>query len=206
MQVEAAYDVLLMQSMRSRLSGEMDVKNSVRFADVQPKKSAKQVCAEHLRPCSVHALRHVASPWNVSVLQVVEENVLSRLPGGGVSVAVAPRNELTPLVGGYAALIAWAFIQGATEPYAAQQADVAGLQLALGLAGAVYYLRDKKRLGLGRSFLYGCGGLVAGSVIGNLIEPWLRVDIVPLFGMGSPGVFVGEFGLLGLAATAICLA
>jgi hypothetical protein len=47
MQVEAAYDLLLMQNMKARLSGEMNVKNSVRFADVPTRKSVKQVC---LRP------------------------------------------------------------------------------------------------------------------------------------------------------------
>lgn len=74
----------------------------------------------------------------------------------------------------------WAFIQGATEPYDAQQADVAGLQAALGLAAGVYFMREKKRLGLGRSFLYAVAGITAGCLVGNLIEAWLRVDIVPL--------------------------
>ena len=41
-QIEVAYDILLMESMKRRLSGEADVARSVRFADVpQPKK--KQV-------------------------------------------------------------------------------------------------------------------------------------------------------------------
>ena len=43
-QIEVAYDILLMESMKRRLSGESDVARSVRFADVpQPKK--KQVRA-----------------------------------------------------------------------------------------------------------------------------------------------------------------
>jgi hypothetical protein len=180
MQVESAYDVLLMQSMRARLSGEMNVKNSVRFADVpsRPKKTVQQV----------------------------QQAMLSKLPGGGVLIQLPSNSALSYVVASYAFLALWAFVQGASEPYAQQQADVAGLQLALGFAGAVYFLREKKRLGLGRSFLYGLGGLIVGSVAGNLIEPWLRVDIVPILGMGSPGVFVAEFGLLGLAAAAICLA
>jgi len=41
-QIEVAYDILLMESMKRRLTGEADVARSVRFADVpQPKK--KQV-------------------------------------------------------------------------------------------------------------------------------------------------------------------
>jgi hypothetical protein len=80
----------------------------------------------------------------------------------------------------FAALIVWAFIQGATESYEAQQADVAGIQGALGLAAGVYFMREKKRLGLGRSFLYAVGGITAGCIVGNFVEAWLRVDIVPL--------------------------
>ena len=42
LQIEVAYDILLMESMKRRLTGEADVARSVRFADVpQPKK--KQV-------------------------------------------------------------------------------------------------------------------------------------------------------------------
>ena len=48
LQIEAAYDALLMQNMRARLSGQMDVKNSVRFADVKPKKTVGQVRASVL--------------------------------------------------------------------------------------------------------------------------------------------------------------
>jgi hypothetical protein len=43
-QIEEAYDILLMESLKRRRTGEADVARSVRFADVpQPKK--KQVCA-----------------------------------------------------------------------------------------------------------------------------------------------------------------
>lgn len=39
MQIEAAYDTLFMQSMKRRLSGELEVSTSVRYADVPtPKK------------------------------------------------------------------------------------------------------------------------------------------------------------------------
>eukprot|EP00892_Ulva_mutabilis_P009172 jgi/Ulvmu1/6627/UM003_0265.1 len=174
-QIEAAYDVIFMQKMRARLSG--DVRASIKYADVPVKKNTSQV----------------------------QQSLLSKLPGS-ISTSIPPNNQLGILGGGYAALALWAFLQGATEPYAAQQADVAGLQLALGFAGAVYFLRDRKRLGLGRAFAYATLGLIAGATVGNLIEPWLRVDIVPLFGMGSPGVFVAEFGLIGLAVAAAVLA
>ena len=42
-QVEAAYDMLFMQSMKRRLSGE-GVSSNIRFADVARRKPAKQAC------------------------------------------------------------------------------------------------------------------------------------------------------------------
>jgi hypothetical protein len=122
--------------------------------------------------------------------------MISKLPGGGVTINVLPDDQLLTVAGLYGALVLWGFVQGATEPIAAQQADVAGLQLALGLGLGIYFLRDKKRLGLGRSILYASAGLFGGTVFGSLLESWVHVDIVPLLGMGSPGVFVAEFGLL----------
>lgn len=176
--IEAAYDLLLMQNMRARLTGEMKVSNNVRFADVPAKKTVKQV----------------------------QQSMLSKLPGGGVSISLPPNDQLAVQVGVFSALVLWAFIQGATEPWAAQQGDVAGLQLALAFGAAVYFLREKKRLGLGRSFAYAASGLLLGSILGNAVEAWLRVDIVPLAGMGSPGILVGEFGIFGIAAATILLA
>ena len=54
-QIEAAYDALFMHNMRARMTGQMNVKNSVRFADVPAKKPAQkkpQVCHCHLSPLS----------------------------------------------------------------------------------------------------------------------------------------------------------
>ena len=41
-QIDLAYDILLMESMKRRLSGETEVARSVRFADV-PQQKKKQV-------------------------------------------------------------------------------------------------------------------------------------------------------------------
>lgn len=44
-QIDAAYDVLLMDNMKQRMSGASDVAKSVRFADVPKPKKPKQVGA-----------------------------------------------------------------------------------------------------------------------------------------------------------------
>lgn len=52
-QIDLAYDILLMESMKRRLSGETEVARSVRFADVpQPKKKSVRLAMEptHLSP------------------------------------------------------------------------------------------------------------------------------------------------------------
>lgn len=49
-QIEAAYDVLFMQSMKKRISGELEVSSSVRYADVPTRKRSGSV--SNLHPCA----------------------------------------------------------------------------------------------------------------------------------------------------------
>lgn len=87
-------------------------------------------------------------------------------------------------------------MQDWAQPPNVGAADVPTLQLALGLAAAVYFLRDQKRAGLGKAFGLATAGLVAGALLGAGVESWLRVDIVPLgvsarAGGGQGGAGVG---------------
>ena len=50
----------------------------------------------------------------------------------------------------------------------------------------------------GKASLITIGGLVSGALLGGLVESWLRVDIVPVFGIGSPAIVVSEFVLFSL--------
>ncbi|KAF5947032.1 hypothetical protein HYC85_017260 [Camellia sinensis] len=45
----------------------------------------------------------------------------------------------------------------------------------------------------GKATLITIGGLVAGAVVGSVVENWLQVDIVPFFGIHFPAVVVSEF-------------
>ena len=149
--------------------------------------------------------RSVASGNKIADYVQARSSALQNLPAG-IKVSIPPTQQLGAVSASYGALIIWAYIQGATEPFAAQQSDLASLQLALGSIGGIYYLQRQKGVGLWRACLYGLAGLSAGVAVGALIEQWARVDIVPILGLGSPGVFQAEFGLLGLAAATICLA
>lgn len=101
----------------------------------------------------------------------------------------------------------WSLLQGLLEPSpAAAVADVPGIQLALGTASAAYFLRDNKKASLPKAIGLAMGGLVLGTMVGAAIESWVRVDIVPLGSLSSPGVFVGEFSLIGLWAAVFFLA
>lgn len=120
----------------------------------------------------------------------------------------APASDLgTTSLAVFGALAAWTLAQGlmASDPGAAPGGDVPGLQIALGLAAAVYLLTEKKRVGLGKAAAIALGGLVAGTLVGSALESWLRVDVVPLFGLASPGALVSEFSLAGLAAVCVFL-
>jgi hypothetical protein len=197
--IEAAYDAVLSSQLRARLAGSLAVSDRVRFADVAPPRRSG---GRGSRSGGGGGGGRAAAPPAL------------RLPGGAAV-------ELRPLEGqpaaaagaGYAALAAWT-LAGAllnssaagSAPGAAAAADVPGLQLALGAGAAVYLLRDRKRAGLGKAALLALGGLIIGTLVGGAAESWLRVDLVPLGGLSSPGALVGEFGLAGLFAAAFFLA
>lgn len=47
MQIEAAYDVLFMQSMKKRITGDLEVPTSVRYADVPTRKRSGSVSLQY---------------------------------------------------------------------------------------------------------------------------------------------------------------
>jgi hypothetical protein len=175
-EVEQAYDILLMQAMKRRLTGE-GVGANVRFADVAPKRSAGQVATK----------------------------VLKTLPGG-VQLSRPAQKDIAAQSALFAGLAAWALIQGLTEPAVVAQTDVPGLQLAAGTFASVYLLRDRKKVGLARALGLTAAGLTLGALLGGAIQNYLHVEIVPLGGLNSPGIFVSEFALAGLWAAATFLA
>lgn len=57
----------------------------------------------------------------------------------------------------------------------------------------------------GKAVVLTVAGLVVGSVFGGAVESWLRVDLVPILGIGSPAVAVSEFVLISLWLTSLYL-
>ncbi|CAH1414361.1 unnamed protein product [Lactuca virosa] len=123
-QVEAAYDMLLMQSLSQRRAGKV-VNSSIRYADVKPVN--------------------------------------------------------TPQMG--------------SMPQWVQGADVPGLILATSFGASLYFM-TKRNVKLGKATVITIGGLVAGAVVGSVVENWLQVDIVPFLGIHSPATVVSEFVLI----------
>lgn len=181
MEIETAYDVLFMQSMKKRITGDIEVPTSVRFADVPTRKRSS------------------------SRGSAAQPSLLQKLPGG-VSVAAPKQNVAAGQAAVFAGLGAWALIQAVLETPDAQAADTAGLQLAAALAFAVYGFREYKKLPLSRSIGLSAASLVVGIMLGAALNAWLRVDIVPLGSFSSPGVFVSTFGITALALASAFLA
>lgn len=181
LQIEAAYDVLFMQSMKKRISGELEVSSSVRYADVPTRKRSG------------------------SRSSAAQPTLLQKLPGG-VSVEAPKQNIAAGQAAVFAGLGTWAILQALLESPDAQAADTAGLQLAAALGFAVYGFKEWKKLSLGRSVGLSLGSLVAGIMLGAALNAWLRVDIVPIGSFGSPGVFVSTFGITALALASAFLA
>jgi len=126
LQVEAAYDILLMQSLSRRRSGQ--VVDSVKYADVRKPKPAVGP-----PPAWVQALRRTTT----------------------LTVAKPDSKELATKAAVFGVLAAWTYAGGlgAGDAYSqygspAAGSDVPGLQLALGVGASVYFLR-KDNVGLG---------------------------------------------------------
>lgn len=191
MEVEAAYDLIFSSQLRARLTGDLPVSSNVRFADVQRR-----------RPASPPAPASGAA----AAAQKAQQLLGGLRGGGGGGVVVAPPAPRTAATAAtvYGVLAAWTLAQGLLEPApATPAADVPGLQLALATAATVYLLREEKRAGLGKAAGLALAGLVAGTFLGAAVQSWLRVDIIPLGPLSSPGALVGEFSIAGLAA--VCL-
>ncbi|GFZ00504.1 chaperone [Actinidia rufa] len=166
-QVEAAYDMLLMQSLSQRRAGKV-VNSSVRYADVKP----------------------VNAPGMGSMPQWLQTTVKNP----PVSFETPNTGDLGIQAGVYGALMVLNYVNGAstssTVAYAG--ADVPGLILATSFGASLYFI-TRKNIKLGKATVITIGGLVAGAVVGSVVENWLQVDIVPFLGIHSPAVVVSEF-------------
>jgi hypothetical protein len=182
-QIEAAYDALFMVELRKRMTGELEVASSVRFADV---------------PDSRLSVSRRASKGGKGKAEP------SRLPAGLVVQSPKPA-ALTQASAVFGALAAWALAGALLESADAQAADVAGLQLALAGGYSFYTYKASKGLSVGRAAGLTAGCFLAGALLGGALEGWLRVDIVPLGAFASPGVFVTENAILSLWAGALFL-
>ncbi|CAI7761928.1 unnamed protein product [Closterium sp. NIES-54] len=184
-QVEAAYDILLMQSLSRRRSGEV-VDSSVRFADVQ-------------KPRPPAPPSWLQKALKSSPVAVTTPNTSTS--SGSQALAVQSAVFASLLIWTYASgLSSGSDLGGSLYGPAATGGDVPGLQLALAFGWALYSLR-KEGVGMGLS----TGGLVLGALVGSLVQAWLRVDIFPLLGIGSPAVLISEFSVINLWLAAVFL-
>lgn len=176
-QVDAAYDMLLMQSFKSRQAGNV-TDSSIKYADVKPAKPPE------------------LPGW--------AKGAVEKLPNTPTVEMSNPQNSKVQ-AGAFALLLLWSTAQG-LSPTDGTGSNIPTTQLALAFALSTYFLREQKRLPLRRSLLLTTGGLVAGALIGGALQTWLRVDIVPVGPLDSPEVLVSEFALIAIWATCTLLA
>ncbi|XP_018841505.1 uncharacterized protein LOC109006617 [Juglans regia] len=178
-QVEAAYDMLLMQSLTQRRAGKV-VNSSVRYADV--------------KPLSAPGMGSMPQWWQAAV------------KNPPISVETPSSSDLGIQAGVYGALMALTFVNGASTSIAAPYAgaDVPGLILASSFGASLYFM-TKKNVKLGKATVITIGGLAAGAAVGSAVESWLQVDIVPFFGINSPAAVVSEFILFSQFLVSLCL-
>jgi hypothetical protein len=185
MLIEIAYDTIFSSRLKARLSGDLDVSSSVRFADVRRQKA----------------------PAATAISKIQEKVTIPSVPNDLLTINQLNRDEDVALVSGvFGVLLIWSLVQGVSAGGPSAQADIPSLQIALGVASVVYFQREKKRSTLPKSVLIATVGLIAGTIAGAMLENWLRVDIIPLFGLSSPGTVVGSFSLVGLYLSLLLLA
>lgn len=128
LQVEAAYDMLLMQSLSQRRSGKV-VNSAVRYADVRKPKSSSS---------------GVGPEWMQKALK-----------SAPVSFQTPSTSELGTQTAIFAALIIWTFATGvmsSSSQGAATGQDTPGFILAVGFGLALFFLRKQNiKLGEGSS-------------------------------------------------------
>lgn len=181
--VECANDIILSSNLQARLSGQLKVSSSVKYADVKKPSSGSR-----------QAIENVASKIQAVPKMANDMIVVDPLQGQQAATVSAV----------FASLLLWDVVQGIAEG-ASPSASIPGLQLALGVAAVVYFEREK-RVGLGKSFVIAFAGLVAGTLLGSMIESYLRVDIVPFIGIDSPAVIISGGALSALWVCALLLA
>ncbi|TVU48455.1 hypothetical protein EJB05_08093 [Eragrostis curvula] len=166
-QVEAAYDMLLMQSLSQRRAGKV-VDNSIRYADVKTVKSAGA--------------------------GTVPQWMQATMKNAPVTFEAPSSNSLGIQSCVYGALMVFTYASGSSTslPSSYSAPDVPGFILATGFGASLYFLA-KKNMNLGKAALITVGGLAAGATIGSAVENFLQVDIVPFLGIHSPAVVVSEF-------------
>lgn len=109
MQLEMAYDTLLMQAMKKRLRGEV-AGQSVRFADV-PKRRAAGTVSNVLHLCLLFIAHYSCCTACLRFKYVqAAKQAIKRLPGG-IEVRQTPKDDLVKLSAGFAVLGGWSLLQ-----------------------------------------------------------------------------------------------
>ncbi|KAF5745767.1 hypothetical protein HS088_TW07G01360 [Tripterygium wilfordii] len=168
-QVEAAYDMLLMQSLTQRQAGKV-ASSRIRYADV----------------------KSTNAPGTGSMQQWLQ----ATFKNTPVSFEAPSTGNLGIQAGVYGALMVLTYVNGASTSSTAAYAgsDVPGLILGTSFGASLYFM-TKKNVKLGKATVITIGGLVAGALAGSVVENWLQVDIVPFLGIHSPAAVVSEFAL-----------
>lgn len=175
-QVEVAYDLLLMQSLSKRRAGNV-IDSSVRFADVR-----------RARPAATSS----TPDWLQKAMKT-----------SPVAIETPAANDLALQGAVFGGLALWTAAAGAPSgqsdiyTMSATGADIPGLQLALGFGASLYFLRQQS-VKLGKAALVTGAALIVGTVLGSLMEAWLHVEIFPVLGISSQAVLISEFAFLTL--------
>jgi len=176
LEIERAYDLLLMKSMTKRVQGSDQIPTNVRYADVHKRDFAREA-----------------------------RKMFSKVPTGGVAVE-NPSNEILKANSIALGVLALCILPQGFSELSTTYDTIPGLYLALAFVWSVYSLRQYRLVGFGRSVGYTFLGLLIGACLGGAIEAAIHIQDHPLGAFHSPATLVSEFSLLGIWACATFLA
>jgi len=179
--IDAAYDVLLMDSLRNRQEGR-GVSKDVRYADVPKAKPVSQVANELLQKLPGNVQVSVGSRGRANQDESVTERVRQSVNAQNVTFGI---------------ISLWVYLQAASTPIT-YTADSPGSEIAAAVIASLYFQRQEKKMGLGRAVAITAGGLAVGTLIGSGVEALVRVDLAPFLGVHSPAMVVGQYSVIGV--------
>ncbi|CAN6808585.1 unnamed protein product [Brassica oleracea] len=196
-QAEAAYDMLLMQSLNQRRAGKV-VSNNIRYADV---KSTNSLGTGRVSQWMKNP------PVSVDMPSTSNLGIQAGVYGAMMVLTYVNGSSIDSYAGADVPGLILATSFGASLYFMTKRNVKLGKYLLLLFNSPLSCIFQ---FGLvwfaaGKAAALTAGGLVVGAVVGSTVENLLHVDVIPFLGIHSPAAVVSEFIVFSQFLVSLCL-